>query len=232
MGAVIVAGSAEELAARAAEWLGRAIGAAIEARGDCTFCLAGGRTPAAAYRHLAVARVDWSRVRFFFGDERAVPPDDPRSNYHMAHEALLSRIPAPAIQAHRMEAERTDREQAAAEYGRLLPRRLDVLLLGIGSDGHTASLFPDSPALLEHRLVVPVSGPHPPVERLTITPPVIAAARQVMVLAAGSDKAEAVRRALEGAEPPDRIPARLARGGTWSLDRDAAARLSRPPVAP
>src|SRR6185503_11721445 len=111
-----------------------------------------------------------------------------------------------------------DLERTADDYASRLPRALDILVLGIGADGHTASLFPRSPALRERtRRVVPVRAPKPPERRLTITPPVIAAARLVIVLAAGEDKAEAVAKAILGHETPDDVPARLARDGVWFL---------------
>ena len=126
-----------------------------------------------------------------------------------------------------MEAERPDREAAARDYERSLPARLDVLVLGIGPDGHTASLFPGSAALDERqRRVVPVTGAKAPAERLTITPPVIEAARQVAVIASGEDKAAMVARAIEGPLAPKAVPAQLARRGFWFLDEAAAARLT------
>jgi 6-phosphogluconolactonase len=176
--------------------------------------------------------IDWSEVEVYFGDERAVPPDHADSNYRMVHEALLSRVPVPPGQVHRMEAERDDREAAALEYERLLPPRLDVLFLGMGHDGHTASLFPGSAALDERqRRVVAVIGPKPPAGRLTITPPVIAAARSVAVLAIGDDKAATVARALEGPPDPQAVPVQLARRGVWFLDHAAATLLTSPKVA-
>jgi 6-phosphogluconolactonase len=172
-------------------------------------------------------------VSVFFGDERAVSPDHPDSNFFMVQRALLSRVPIPVGNVHRMEAERTDREAAAREYERLLPARLDVLLLGMGADGHTASLFPGSDALDErHRLVVPVLGAKPPAERITVTPPVIGAARRVAVIATGEDKAPMVARAIEGPFAPKAVPVQLARHGTWFLDRSAAARLTVRSAAP
>ena len=125
-----------------------------------------------------------------------------------------------------MAAERDDLSTAAREYEALLPETLDVLLLGIGPDGHTASLFPHAPALLEqeHR-VVRVVGGEPLVQRLTITPPVIQHAARTLVLATGADKADAVARALEGPDDVGSVPAQLARGGTWILDRPAAGSL-------
>jgi 6-phosphogluconolactonase len=180
------------------------------------------------YRELAAdPSIDWSRVDVFFCDERAVPPDHAESNYRMVHRALLSRVPIPPMKIHRMEAERPDRDAAALEYERSLPSRLDLLVLGMGADGHTASLFPGSAAVDEpRRLVLPVTGAKAPVERLTITPPVIEAARQLAVIATGEDKAPMVARALEGPLTPKAVPAQLARRGIWFLDRAAAARLT------
>lgn len=217
-----------QLARPAAQWLADEIAASARERGTCTVALAGGRTPEPVYRALAsMPDVDWSRVDVFFGDERAVSPDDPESNYGMVRSALLSRAPIPTARVHRMEAERPDRAAAARAYEQALPPALDVLVLGIGPDGHTASLFPGSPALDERRrLVLPVTGTKPPAARLTITPPVIAAARRIAVLAAGADKAAAVARALEGPLAPNGTPAQLARRGDWFLDRAAAEQLT------
>ncbi len=204
-----------------------AIEAAIAACGRCALALAGGGTPAAVYQALALqTTIRWSAVDIFFGDERAVPPDDPDSNYRMARESLLDRITVPAEQVHRMPADRRDRAQAAAEYDVLLPSSLDVLLLGMGNDGHTASLFPHSVALAEpKRRVLAVTGTKAPVARLTITPPVIAAARAIFVMVRGRDKAAMVKRAIEGPDDPQNLPVQLARRGTWLLDDDAAAAL-------
>jgi 6-phosphogluconolactonase len=207
---------------------------AIAGRGACSVCLAGGRTPEPVYRALASASsIDWTRVDVFFGDERAVPPDHPDSNYLMVHRVLLARVPIPAGQVHRMEAERSDQEAAARQYERVLPPQLDILVLGMGPDGHTASLFPGSAALDEQqRRVVPVIGAKPPPQRLTITPPVIEAARRVAVIATGEDKAAMVGRAIEGPLAPKDVPVQLARRGTWFLDQAAAARLTAGRVAP
>ena len=230
---LVVVPTPSELARPAAEWLELEVTTAIAARGACTVCLAGGRTPEPVYRELASASsIDWTRVDVFFGDERAVPPDHPDSNYLMVHRVLLSHVPLPAGQVHRMEAERSDREAAAREYERSLPRQLDILVLGMGSDGHTASLFPGSAALDERqRLVVPVIGAKPPPERLTITPPVIEAARRVAVMATGQDKAAMVARAIEGPLAPKDVPVQLARRGSWFLDQAAAGRLTIRSVA-
>ena len=171
-------------------------------------------------------KIPWRRVQLYWGDERCVPPDDAASNYGMAVASLLGRVPIPPDRVHRLEAERADRDAAAREYEQILPGQLDVLVLGMGADGHTASLFPGSAALDEHvRRVIPVTGPKPPIERLTITPLVIAAARRVAVLVTGAGKATMVARALQGPVRPRDLPVQLALGGTWFLDRAAAASL-------
>jgi 6-phosphogluconolactonase len=228
----IVSEDASRLADAAARWIAAAMEADIRARGGFSLALTGGATPRPVYERLAredlAGRVEWRRVEIFFGDERAVPPSDSASNYRMAASALLDRVPIPASRIHRMEAERADLDAAARDYERLLPEHLDLLLLGMGADGHTASLFPRSPALDESaRRVVPATAPVPPRMRLTITPPVIAAARRVAVLVAGADKAATVARVLEGPPRPRELPAQLALTGLWFLDHDAAARLAR-----
>jgi 6-phosphogluconolactonase len=230
---LIVASGPADLAGQAAQWLELEVTRAIAERGSCGICLAGGRTPEPVYRELAAgSSIDWTRVDVFFGDERAVPPDHSDSNYLMVHLALLSRVPIPPGQVHRMEAERTDREDAARQYERSLPPRLDVLFLGMGPDGHTVSLFPGSAAVDErNRLVVPVLGAKAPAERLTITPPVIEAARKLAVIATGEDKAVIVARAIEGPLEPKAVPVQLARRGCWFLDQAAAARLTTQRVA-
>ena len=204
----------------AAERIARAIRDAAAARGRCSVALSGGSTPRALYPLLR--DLPWPKIDFYFGDERCVAPDDPESNYRMALETLLEAHPEST--AHRMEAERPDVDRVAEEYGRILPDALDVLLLGMGPDGHTASLFPGSPALDERaRKVVAVTSPKPPPRRLTITPPVINSAREIFVLVKGSDKAAALRRAREGPWNPKETPAQLARRGTWIVDREATA---------
>jgi 6-phosphogluconolactonase len=180
--------------------------------------------------HAALARqrdVPWPRVRVFFADERGVPPDHPESNFGMARASLLSRVPLAADAVFRMEAERPDRDQAAREYAAVLPDRLDLLALGLGADGHTCSLFPHAAQLRETaRTVVPSLAPSLPRERLTITPPVIARARTIVMLVTGAAKAAAVRAVLEGPDDVDRYPGQLARRGRWLLDQDAAAALN------
>jgi 6-phosphogluconolactonase len=225
---VIEAGAA--LADAAAQWIAASIEADIRERGTCAVALSGGATPRPVYERLArpplASRIAWRSVTIFFGDERAVPPVDPGSNYGMVKAALLDHVSVPAAQIHRMEAERGDREAAARDYERLLPARLDLLLLGMGADGHTASLFPGSPALDERRRrVLPATAPMPPRERLTITPPVIAAARRAAVLVSGADKADTLARVLRGPLRPRELPVQLALGGAWFVEAAASAAL-------
>lgn len=216
-----------DFARAAADRIARLLVDAATARGTATVALVGGTTPRPVYETLAGRDdVPWRRLHVYFGDERAVPPDDPESNFGMARETLLARVAIPETQIHRMHAEAADGEAAARAYEELLPARLDLVLLGIGEDGHTASLFPGAAAVTERvRRVLFVTGPKPPPRRLTITPPVIAAARATLVLAMGAAKADAVGRALEGADDIVGCPAQLARAGYWILDRAAAAEL-------
>ncbi|HUF30060.1 MAG TPA: 6-phosphogluconolactonase [Gemmatimonadaceae bacterium] len=221
---------ASDFAGAAARHVASVVQGAVRARGRCALALTGGSTPRPIYELMAVppivGSISWDRVDIYFGDERCVPPDDQASNYRMAHEALLQHVLTPGTSVHRMEGERTDREAAARDYARLLPARLDVLLLGMGEDGHTASLFPHSPALRESaRKVVPASGPEPEPLRLTITPPVIADAETVIVVVAGSAKAGAVALALEGPYQPEQLPIQFALSGTWFVDHPAAGAL-------
>jgi 6-phosphogluconolactonase len=217
--------SADEVAREGARWLAAAIAQALAKQPSATVCLAGGTTPKRAYELLSAEALPWEHVDFYFGDERCVPPDHADSNYRMACEALV-RLGGPRRERiHRMRGELEDREAAAAEYEAQLPSALDVVVLGIGEDGHTASLFPGSEALREEkRRVRVIRGSKPPPWRLTVTPPVLRGARAVLVLAAGSGKAEAVKRALEPGSV-DEVPARLAArdGATWLLDEAAAS---------
>jgi 6-phosphogluconolactonase len=232
-------------AAAVHEVVASAIGArareAIDARGWFTLALAGGRTPRGVYALLADEprlrdAIDWARVHAFFGDERCVPPDHPESNYGMARAALLSKVPIPAAQVHRMRGELPPAEAAAAYEAELRALaaapgsapRLDLVLLGIGEDGHVASLFPGTPAFDERtRLVVPNHVPHLGAWRITVTFPVLEAAAAVLFLADGERKAKAVAAALapDGATS-DRLPARRVKPAsgsvTWIVDRAAA----------
>jgi 6-phosphogluconolactonase len=201
----------------------------LEARERCFLALSGGATPRPVYQRLAAELPDrepWGRIDVFFADERCVPPDDPASNYRMAKEALLDLVPLGPSQIHRMEGERPDHDEAARAYEALLPERLDLLVLGLGDDGHTASLFPGAPSLAEsRRRVIAVSAPTSPRDRLTITPPVIRDARLTIGLVAGAAKADALARVIDGPYAPDRTPGQLARAGLWIADTAAAALL-------
>ncbi len=225
MTGVRVSDDAATAAAAAAVWLEALIVEKLRASDDCAIALSGGSSPAAMHTALSRSRsIDWSRVMLFFGDERCVPPDHPGSNYRMARETLIAPAGIPDGNVFRMEAEAQDREGAAQRYESRLPEELDVIVLGVGADGHTASLFPGTEAVREaSRRVVVASGPEPYPARLTITPRVISAARDLLVLAPGSSKAEAVHRALDLSTDTTSTPAALARRGTWFLDRPAAA---------
>ncbi len=196
--------------------------------------LSGGSTPRAAYQHLAARCPPWARVDFFFGDERIVPPDAEGSNYKMAYNALLHRLPLQEDQVHRIPGELPPEEAArhaeadlhASVAGNPVPE-LDLILLGMGPDGHTASLFPGAPELEEtERLMVPVHRPEMPQPwRVSMTLPVLNAGRQVVVIVGGSEKAPMVPRALarDASIPAGRLdPAGLY---TWILTEDAAAQL-------
>lgn len=158
-------------------------------------------------------------VSFYFGDERCVPPEHPGSNYGMVMGALFGTGVPQGSAVHRMEAERDDLEAVADRYAAVLPESIDILLLGVGEDGHIASLFPYSAALNENRRrVLPIIGPKQPYQRLTITPPVILQARSTVVLAAGAAKAAVLAEALRMPNNIDALPARLVMSGTWLLD--------------
>jgi 6-phosphogluconolactonase len=195
------------------------------AQDRCQIVLSGGSTPRRAYELAAELEPDWSGVGVWWGDERCVPPDDERANFRLAREALLDRLTQPPAAVHRILGE-LEPEEAARRYDEeLRGLTLDVGLLGIGTDGHTASLFPHSAALAEaERLAVAAAGPDVP--RVTLTPPALRSARHVVFLAVGEEKAEAVKRAFDTAPDPG-TPASLIRGErtTAILDRAAAQRL-------
>ncbi len=230
---LLVAHSREEFSRTAAEWILRQADFAVRTRGVCALGLSGGSTPRSVYEELGNGELSekfpWTQTEFFFGDERAVPIDDPESNYRMVRETLLRSHPEALGSVYRMPADAPDPDEAAARYGRRLPDPLDVLILGMGADGHTASLFPGSPAIDEKEaLVLAVEGPAPPPRRMTITPPVIERARQTLVLATGIEKAAMVGKALGGAFDPKAVPAQLARKATWIVDHAAATHVLNP----
>jgi 6-phosphogluconolactonase len=228
----------EELAEAAARaFVARAEGA-ISGRGRFAVALAGGSTPEATYRVLSrdyADKLDWGRVHVFFGDERAVPPEHEDSNYRMARETLLSRVPVGSV--HRMRGELSPGEAAAAYEEELreffgtngIPA-FDLILLGVGGDGHTASLFPETSALdVTDRWAVANPVPKLETTRLTLTVPVINAARAVTFLVAGEGKAWALKEILGGDADPRAFPANFVRPEsgdlTWMVERAAAGAL-------
>jgi 6-phosphogluconolactonase len=187
--------------------------------------LSGGSTPRRAYELAAEKEPDWSGVELWWGDERCVPPDDERSNFRLAREALLDRLAVPPRDVHRIQGELEPEEAARVYDGELRGITLDLVLLGLGPDGHTASLFPHDQAL-EEKVRLAVAVERPDVARVTVTPPPLRAAQHVVFLAVGEEKADAARRAFRS--PPDpATPASLIRGQrtTAILDRAAAARF-------
>jgi len=206
--------------------------AAIARHGEFRLGLSGGRTPEQLYRLLAgpamAGRIDWARARFLFADERDAPPSEPESNYWMARKLLIEPVGAAPDHVHRMKADLPDLEAAARAYEPCLETPLDLLLLGVGEDGHTASIFPGSPLARERarRVAAVTDSPKPPPRRLTITPRVIVEAAEVLVLVTGSGKARAVARALDDDADVTAVPARLLRGATWLIDRAAAGALA------
>jgi 6-phosphogluconolactonase len=232
-----VLSDATEMSLRAAEATVGAIEGAVRAAGWCSLVLAGGGTPRMLYGLLASnfrAQVPWQHVHVFWGDERYVPPDDPRSNYRMAKEILLDHVPCPAANVHPMPTHLATANLAAREYEATLRSyfkgdwpRFDLVLLGLGAEGHTASLFPGSPAVTERkRWVMAVEAPAAPPLRLTLTLQAITRAASVYFLVAGHAKASALRQTL--AKSPDRnmYPASgvVLQSGTvtWWADSEAA----------
>lgn len=232
------------LSHEAAQLIVRLAQEAIVTRGRFTIALSGGSTPKALYGLLAtdpyLGQIDWSSVEIFWSDERCVPPDDAESNYRMAQEVLLDKIPLPASQVHRMPADQPDRDAASLAYTQEMQQTFgtngipsfDLIQLGMGPEGHTASLFPHQESLHEQqRLVMPVIVPKPPPPRLTFTSPLLNAARQILFLVTGSEKSDAVQAVLEGDYLPDEYPAQIVRPDkgevTWMLDTKAAEKLRR-----
>ena len=219
--------NSRELAGGAAEHL-----VALARKDLFTVALSGGSTPKVLYQVLAEEfreQVPWSNTHFFWSDERHVPPDHPDSNYRMAHEALLSRVPVPASNVHRVRSENPSAQEAADEYEKVIVPRLDLILLGLGTDGHTASIFPGSEVLHETKRLVAA----PWVEklnayRITMTLPLLNKGASVLFLVSGAEKAEIVKEVLEG---PQKYPAQFVQPTNgeliWMLDRDAAAGLNR-----
>lgn len=238
-------------AAAAAELVQTVGREAVRAKGRFFIALSGGATPAILYSALTspafVDRFDWSRATFFFGDERCVSPDDPRSNYALANKALFTPLNIAPSQVCRMAGESCDQQAAAVDYEQHLRRatktpatampQLDLILLGLGEDGHTASLFPGSPILRDRQKVIAVTqSPKDPPTRLTMTLGVINRASVVLFLVAGAGKAGVVSAILDPKTEADRqLPASLVAPDEgrliWLLDPAAAAGLSRDRVS-
>ena len=230
----------EQVARCAADAIAEALRSAVAQRGVFTIALAGGDTPRRSYEQLAARReLDWARVEFFFGDERPVPPDHPDSNFAMADTALLRPLRIDPRQVHRIEAERSDLGAAARDYEEQLLKSgaardgagpvLDLVLLGMGPDGHTASLFPHTAALSEtQRWVVANQVPQLATRRVTITFALIERARAVVVLVTGAGKAQTLAAVLEGPLDVLRLPSQRLRelpNATWIIDTAVASRL-------
>ena len=243
---VVVVEGAEGVARGAAErWTALARDAVL-ARGRFTVAFSGGSTPRALFQLLAGdpyrSAIDWGRVEVFWGDERCVPPTHADSNYRMAKEALLDAVPIPGERVHRIAAESDDRDAAAAAYEAEIARVLggepggaapafDLVLLGMGPDGHTASLFPGTAALGERRRWVVTNWvPKFGTYRITMTWAVLNRAAHVLFLIAGADKAVTLRDVLEGPAELDRLPSQGVRPEAgrlvWLVDRAAATQLT------
>jgi 6-phosphogluconolactonase len=233
---------ADSVCRAAREELLRRAGTAIAEHGRFTLALSGGSTPKILYASLVDADLDWSRVHLFFGDERCVPPDDEQSNYRMAREALISKIDIPAANVHRIQAELASVDEAVMQYqsdlraffGLKEPSelpRFDLVLLGLGPDGHTASLFPGTTALdEEERLVAAPWVSRLGTHRITLTARVINHAACVMFLVAGADKAETLKAVLEGPPRPRELPSQMIQPTEgellWFVDRAAGKSLA------
>jgi 6-phosphogluconolactonase len=234
----------QDLFQAAAEEVIRLATDAVAQRGRFTIALSGGSTPKSMYTLIAAnasATLPWAQMFFFWGDERHVPPDDPDSNYRMAREAILSKVSIPAANVFPVPTENQDAVAAAEAYERTVRKFFglgagelpcfDLILLGMGPDGHTASLFPESAALQEKsRLVVANWVDKLKASRITFTLPVLNAARCVAFLVSGADKAAVLHEVLEGSAPAEKYPSKLVQPTNgkliWFLDRAAASELS------
>jgi 6-phosphogluconolactonase len=230
------------LSLQAAQYTVRIASESIADSGRFTIALAGGTTTGELYGLLGSepfrSQIDWRLVHIFWGDERCVPHDSPDSNFYLAQKVLLNKISIPESQIHRMPADQPDRDAASQAYAVEMQHifrtngipGFDLIHLGMGPEGHTASLFPHQASLHEkQRLVMPVSVPKPPHDRLTFTPPLLNAARNVLFLVTGSEKADALQAVLEGEYQPEEYPAQIVRPTNgevvWMLDKDVAKNL-------
>ena len=239
---VLIYPDKDTLSHAAAQHIVQIANESIVTHGRFTLALSGGSTPKMLYGLLGSepyrSQIDWAQVEVFWSDERCVPPESEESNFHMAQEVLLNRVPLSPTQIHRMPADLPDRDAASRDYSLEIQKvfgtnrvpSFDLLQLGMGPEGHTASLFPHQPSLHEQeRLVMPVTVPKPPPPRLTFTPPLLNAASHVLCLVTGADKADAIQAVLEGPYQPDEYPAQIVRPTkgevTWMLDTSAAEKL-------
>ena len=228
-----ILGTPEDLARAAAELFVARSSEAVAQQGSATIALSGGSTPKLLYRLLADPnepfreQVAWSRIQFFWADERHVPPDHPESNFRMANEAMLAHVPLTRENVHRIMSENPNAAEVAEQYEEVVPRRFDLVLLGLGTDGHTASIFPGSEVLHETKRLVAA----PWVEklksyRITMTLPLINNAASVVFLVSGAEKAEIVKKVLQG---PKRYPAQEVRPINGELilmlDLEAASKI-------
>lgn len=244
--AIRVFADLEGLSRGAADCFAEAARGRVAESGRFFAALSGGTTLRRLYELLGTSpwcdRMQWNNIHFFQVDERLVPPNHPESNFRMIREALLAPVRVPRSNFHRIAGESEDPAEVAHRYATELARvipgregdcpRLDLMVLGMGADGHTASLFPRSSALAEARLWVLPTEPGPNgIPRITLTLPVLNAAAQILILVAGAEKAGVLRRAIEGADSSDLLPAqcvRPARGQvTWFVDEAAAGGLQR-----
>lgn len=236
---IVVSDSKEEAAERCSECILQSLRDAIGARGQASLAVSGGSTPKLLFTAMAKADFDWSRVQIFWVDERCVPPTDNQSNYKLANETLLTPAKIPANNIHRIEGELAPPE-AAARYIEDIKRAFgisdgvlptfDVIHRGIGSDAHTASLFPGEPLIKDHKgIAAAVWVEKMKSHRVTLLPGVLLAARTTVIQAAGEDKAEPIHQVLEGPKDPSQFPCQIAtRDGSnavWFLDSAAAAKL-------
>jgi 6-phosphogluconolactonase len=241
-GRVVVSATLPALFEEAAQLISRAAADAIQQRGMYSLALSGGSTPKGLFRLLATAawrdRIDWSNTHVFWGDDRYVPHTDPRSNFRMTKEALLDHVLIPPNNVHPVPTD-VPPDEAALRYGQTLRQvlgkasdfpQLDLNLLGLGENGHAASLFPHRPILHETKLLVRSDFvPEVDMYRITMTAPMINAGRRVVFLIAGESKADVVRDVITGPQQPEQLPAQLinpAHGELiWLLDSSAAAKL-------
>ncbi len=241
---IVILNDAPALYAHAAEEIAHFAGEAVCTHGEFTLCLSGGSTPAATYEMLGSKfhfSIDWKEVQFFWGDERCVPPEDPASNYAMTMRTLLSKLTLKPSQVHRIPGERPPDEAARAYEDELRSHfglgasefpRFDVVLLGLGENSHTASLFPGSAAIHESERIALAAEVDDPTQRhrVTLTPPVINNAARIMFLVAGESKAQAVWNILKGPRDIDKFPAQVVAPEhgevIWLLDKAAASLIA------